>query len=108
MSGSSPREEGDLSHVDLQKALASSDPAERASAIGRARLDPVAEQTVIEALQDADAEVRRASVKTLARWRRPLGIKALIQASATDPSPSVRADAVAALGAILEKEGNGV
>ena len=108
MSGSGPHQEGDLSHADLQKALASSDPAERASAIGRARLDPTAEQAVIEALQDADPDVRRASIKKLARWRRPLGIRALIQASAGDPSPSVRAEAVAALGAILESEGNGV
>jgi HEAT repeat protein len=106
MSRSGPRDEGDLNHADLQTALASSDPAERASAIERARFDPVAEQAVIEALQDADPAVRRAAIRTLARWREPLGIKALAQASASDPTPGVRAEAVAALGAILASEGN--
>ncbi len=104
MSGSGPREDDHLNHADLQKALASSDPAERASAIARARFDPVAEQAVIEALHDADPAVRRACIRKLARWRGPSGIKALVQASASDPSPSVRAEAVAALGDILAGE----
>lgn len=57
---------------------------------------------VIGALRDRDDEVRRECVRTLARLGTPSGRQALIHASSADISPEVRAEAVAALGRVLE------
>jgi HEAT repeat protein len=87
---------------ELRAALASSDPAIRARAIARVREEPGVQDALIEALRDASAEVRRAAVRTLARLQAPGTTRALIHVSSNDLSVAVRAEAVAALGRILE------
>ncbi|MGH2573408.1 MAG: HEAT repeat domain-containing protein [Actinomycetota bacterium] len=86
----------------LRDELSSSDPSERAAALSRARLEPGVEEVLIEALRDSDERVRRESVRTLARLGTAGGRLALIEVSSSDISPAVRAEAVAALGRILE------
>jgi HEAT repeat protein len=87
---------------ELRAALASPDPSVRARAIPRVRPEPGVQETLIEALRDAAPEVRRAAVRTLTRLRGPRVTAALIHVSTNDLSVSVRAEAVAALGRILE------
>ncbi|HEY3211090.1 MAG TPA: HEAT repeat domain-containing protein [Actinomycetota bacterium] len=87
---------------ELRAALASPDPGVRARAIRRARPEPGVQEALIEALRDASADVRRATVRALARLQGPRATRALIQVSTGDLSVSVRAEAVAALGKILE------
>jgi HEAT repeat protein len=60
------------------------------------------EELAVEALVDPEAEVRVAAVRALSRLRGPQGTKALMETAAGDPSPPVRAAALAALGGILE------
>lgn len=87
---------------ELRAALASPDPAVRASAIPRVREEAGVQDALVEALRDASADVRRAAVRTLARLGGPGATSALIHVSMNDLSVSVRAEAVAALGRILE------
>jgi len=87
---------------ELRAALASSDPAVRARAIPRVREEPGVQDALIEALRDASADVRRAAVRTLARLQGSGATRALIHVSTNDLSVAVRAEAVAALGRILE------
>ncbi|MGH2554252.1 MAG: HEAT repeat domain-containing protein [Actinomycetota bacterium] len=87
---------------ELRAALASPDPAVRAHAIARVHEEPGVQDALFEALRDASADVRRAAVRTLARLQAPGTTGALIHVSSTDLSVAVRAEAVAALGRILE------
>jgi HEAT repeat protein len=103
MSKKGPPEGQGIGRAEFQKALKSNDPARRAAAISRARYELDVEEAVIEALADPDAGVRAASVRALARWGARSGIRALVAASANDPSPDVRAEAVLALSRILEE-----
>jgi HEAT repeat protein len=103
----SPPEGHEIGPVEFQRAIASSDPAERAAAIARAQYEPEVEEAVIKALADRDPGVRTAAVRALARWRGRPGIRALIESGAGDSSPEVRAEAVLALSRILEEWGNG-
>jgi HEAT repeat protein len=59
------------------------------------------------ALRDAHQEVRRASVRTLARIGGPDAARALVETSSQDVSPAVRAEAVAALGRVLAARAGG-
>jgi HEAT repeat protein len=92
---------------ELRAALASSDPARRASALARARLEPGVGDAMISALSDPNEEVRRASVRALTRLRTPAAIRAVAAACSRDMSPSVRAEAVAALGRMLAADAGG-
>jgi HEAT repeat protein len=103
----SPPEGPEIGRAELHQALMSTDPAERAEAIARARYEPEVEEAVIGALGDPNSGVRTAAVRALGRWRGRLGVKGLIRSSANDPSPDVRAEAVLALGRILEEWPNG-
>lgn len=87
---------------ELRAALSSPDPGVRAHAIQRARPEPGIQEALIEALRDPSADVRRAAVRALARLQGPRATRALIQVSTGDLSVSVRTEAVAALGRILE------
>jgi HEAT repeat protein len=60
------------------------------------------EEVLIESLADPAAEVRAAAVRTLARVQGRRATEALIEVSAGDVSVLVRAEAVAALGRILQ------
>jgi HEAT repeat protein len=87
---------------ELRAALASPDTGVRARAIPRARSEPGVQEALIEALQDDSTDVRRAAVRALRRHQGPKATRALIRLSTDDLSVSVRAEAVAALGRILE------
>jgi HEAT repeat protein len=86
---------------ELRAELASTDPARRASALARARPEPGVDEAMISALSDPNEEVRRASVRGLAQIGTPAAIRAVSAACSRDLSPSVRAEAVAALGRML-------
>lgn len=90
---------------ELRAALSSTDPARRASALSRARPESGVDEVVVSALSDANEEVRRASVRALARIGTPVATRALAAACSRDLSPAVRAEAVAALGRLLAPEG---
>jgi HEAT repeat protein len=60
------------------------------------------QEVLIESLADPAAEVRAATVRTLARLEGRRATEALIEVSAGDVSVLVRAEAVAALGRILQ------
>ena len=92
----------ELGLAELLEALVSPDPAVRARALLRARPSPGTEDVLIEALADPDPEVRRAAVHTLGRGDGPKAAQALMEVSAGDVSVAVRAEAVAALGRILQ------
>jgi HEAT repeat protein len=89
--------------VELERALASANPAQRRAALARVQPRWGLEQAVIDALADQDPEVRRASARALGRLDGPNGIRALIRASAGDLSASVRAEAIVALSRILSE-----
>ena len=91
-----------LALAELRAALASSDPAVRARAIAKVRTEPGIQEALIEALRDASADVRRAAVRALARLQGPMAARVLVQISTEDLAVSVRAEAVAALGRIME------
>ena len=57
---------------------------------------------MVGALDDPEPEVRLASVQALTRLRGPSGTRALMRAAAGDPSPAVRAEALAGLSRILQ------
>jgi HEAT repeat protein len=91
-----------LGLAELLAALGSADPAARAAAIARARSEPGVEEVLIESLSDPAPEVRAAAIRVLARMEGRRATDALIEVSAGDISILVRAEAVAALGRILE------
>jgi HEAT repeat protein len=91
-----------LGLAELLEALASADPVVRAGAIARARPQAGVEEVLIGSLSDPSPEVRAAAVRTLARMEGRRVTEALIEVSAGDISILVRAEAVAALGRILE------
>jgi HEAT repeat protein len=91
-----------LGLAELRAALASPDPAVRARAVPRVRQERGVQEALIEALRDASPDVRRAVVRALARMEGPTATRELIRVSTDDLSVAVRAEAVAALGRILE------
>jgi HEAT repeat protein len=97
-----PRGAPSLGLAELRAAFASPDPSVRARAIPRVRPEPGVQEALIEALRDASPDVRRAAIRALARLPGPRAARALIQVSTDDLSVTVRAEAVAALGKILE------
>jgi len=92
----------ELGAAELSDALASAEPAVRSDALDRAGRGPDVLEVVLDALVDPDPEVRRAAVRALVRGDGPRATRALIEVSAGDVSVIVRAEAVAALGRILE------
>jgi HEAT repeat protein len=91
-----------LGLAELLEALASDDPSVRAAAIGRASSQAGVADVLIESLADPSQEVRAAAVRALARMQGRRATDALIEVSSGDLSVLVRAEAVAALGRILE------
>ena len=87
---------------ELRAALASSDPRARARAILRVRPEPGVQEALVEALRDASSDVRLAAVRALGRMHGPRATGALIRVSTDDLVAAVRAEAVAALGRIVE------
>jgi HEAT repeat protein len=87
---------------ELRAALASPDAAVRARAIPRARPEPGVPEALIEALRDFSPDVRRAAVRALAHVRGARATRELMRVTVDDISAAVRAEAVAALGRILE------
>jgi HEAT repeat protein len=87
---------------ELRAALASPDPGVRARAIPRVREEPGVQEALIEALRDVSPDVRRAAVRALARLEGPRVTRELVRVSMDDLSVSVRAEAIAVLGRILE------
>src|SRR2546427_456543 len=102
MTGDGSVMEPTLTPAELRSALFSGDPRERAAALRRVRPDPAAEPAVLVALHDDHVEGRLAATGTLARLPGPRAARALIEASALDPSPQVRLAAVGALASLLE------
>jgi HEAT repeat protein len=86
---------------ELRAALSSADPAKRASALARAHPEPGVDEAMVSALRDASEEVRRASIRALARVGTPAAIRAVATACVSDLSPAVRGEAVSALGRML-------
>jgi HEAT repeat protein len=82
----------------LRDALASKDAPTRAEGILRAPNVPGVEELLIAALADPVTEVRRAAVRALGRMGGARGLRAIMDVSSQDLSPSVRAEAVAVLG----------
>jgi HEAT repeat protein len=91
-----------LGLAELLEGLASPDPAVRAGAVARARPSSGVEEVLIQALSDPSPEVRAAAVRALARVDGRRAVEALLQVSSDDLSVLVRAEAVAAIGRILE------
>jgi HEAT repeat protein len=94
--------ERELEPAEVEEALASTDPHARAQALLRARREAGLERILVQALEDDEPRVRRAAVRALAALRGPRGTHALMQVAAHDLSGLVRAEAIAALGRILE------
>lgn len=92
---------------ELRAALSSADPARRIWALSRVRTGPGVDEVVISGLSDANEEVRRASVRALARIGTAAATRALAAACSRDLSPAVRAEAVAALGRLLAAAADG-
>jgi HEAT repeat protein len=92
-----------LGLAELLEAPASPDPALRAGAIGRARPHGGVQEVLIESLADPAPEVRAAAVRALATTGGRRALEALIETSSGDASALVRAEAVAALGRILDE-----
>jgi HEAT repeat protein len=99
-----PGDARSLGPSELRAALASPDPAARARAIPRARPEPGVMEALIDALRDTSPDVRRAAVRALARMRGPRATRELIRVIADDLSAVVRAEAVAALGRLLDAQ----
>ncbi len=91
-----------LAPAEVEAALESTDPQARAHALLRARREAGLERILVQALEDDEARVRRAAVRALAALRGPRGTRALMQVAAQDLSGPVRAEAISALGRILE------
>jgi HEAT repeat protein len=94
--------EPQLAPAEVEEALGSTDPQARAQALLRARREAGLERILVQALEDDEPRVRRAAVRALAALRGPRGTRALMQVAAHDLSGNVRAEAIAALGRILE------
>ena len=92
---------------ELRAALASPDPSIRARAVLRAPPGPGVEPMMLAALDDEDPEVRLASVQALIRLGGPAATRAVMAAAARDPSPAVRAEALAGLARILQARRSG-
>lgn len=91
-----------LAPAEVEAALGSTDPQARAQALLRARREAGLERILVQALEDDEPRVRRAAVRALAALRGPRGTRALMQVAAQDLSGTVRAEAISALGRILE------
>ena len=100
--GDEDHTEAQLAPSEVEAALGSTDPQARAQALLRARREAGLERILVQALDDDEARVRRAAVRALAALRGPRGTRALMQVAAHDLSGTVRAEAIAALGRILE------
>ena len=100
--GDEDQSEAQLAPSEVEAALGSTDPQARAQALLRARREAGLERILVQALEDDEARVRRAAVRALAALRGPRGTRALMQVAAHDLSGTVRAEAIAALGRILE------
>jgi HEAT repeat protein len=83
--------------------LRSPDPAVRALALDRAAPGAGVEEVLVVALGDVSTQVRRAAARAIGRIDGPLATRALIERSAADLSPGVRAEAASALGRILRE-----
>jgi HEAT repeat protein len=94
--------ESQLAPAEVEEALESTDPQARAQALLRARREAGLERILVQALEDDEPRVRRAAVRALAALRGPRGTRALMQVAGHDLSGTVRAEAIAALGRILE------
>jgi HEAT repeat protein len=92
---------GAIGPAEIHVALASDDPMVRAAALRGITIDAATEPLVLTALHDDHPTVRMASAKALGGSISPQAARALIEASAVDPSPEVRAGAVESLGRIL-------
>jgi HEAT repeat protein len=103
MASTDPPLSGSVGLDELREALSSGDPAARADAVARVRPDPGVEEALVEALDDPDPGVRRGAVRALAMFRTAITIRALMRVAAGDIAPTVRAEAVAAVGTLLEK-----
>jgi HEAT repeat protein len=57
---------------------------------------------MVEAMDNPEPEVRRASVQALTRLGGPMGALALMRVAGSNPSPAVRAEALAGLSRILQ------
>src|ERR671937_482420 len=91
-----------LGLAELLEALASPDPAVRAAAIARTRPQPAMQGVLLGSLADPAPEVRAAAVRAVSRLEGRRVAEALIEVSSGDVSVLVRAEAVAAIGRILE------
>ncbi|HEX2090394.1 MAG TPA: HEAT repeat domain-containing protein [Actinomycetota bacterium] len=94
--------ESQLAPAEVEEAMGSTDPQARAQALLRARREAGLERVLVQALEDDEPRVRRAAVRALAALRGLRGTRALMQVAAHDLSGTVRAEAIAALGRILE------
>jgi HEAT repeat protein len=101
-----PRRPG-LGLAELLEALASPDPAVRAAAIARTRPQPAMQGVLLGSLADPAPEVRAAAVRAVSRLEGRRVAEALIEVSSGDVSVLVRAEAVAAIGRILEARTRG-
>jgi hypothetical protein len=86
----------------FDEALRSQDPVRRANAILSAPVGSDLERLLVLHLGDPSPSVRVACVRRLVAAHGPRGVRALIRAAAQDPSPTVRGEAIAALGRIME------
>jgi HEAT repeat protein len=86
----------------FDEALRSQDPVRRANAILSAPEGSDLERILVLHLGDPSPSVRVACVRRLVASHGPRGVRALIRSAAQDPSPTVRGEAIAALGRIME------
>ena len=98
-----PPSDGPVGAPELRAALQAGSLIDRVAAVRRVLPGPGVVQAVVEALGDPAAEVRVAAIHALARLGGPVGSRALLGVSVEDPSPTVRAEAVAALGRELNR-----
>jgi HEAT repeat protein len=101
MTSGGPSGRSEFRLAELGRALASADPRTRAAAAVRAGSEPGAEEMLVLVLTDEEPLVRLAAVRALAGVSGPRATRAIIRVAATDPSPEVRAEAVAAVGRAL-------
>jgi HEAT repeat protein len=85
----------------IQSALASPFPADRLAVLGAVEPGVGVAEVVMAALDDPDADVRRACVQALGKVDGPTGIRGLLRAAGGDLSAGVRAEAVSVLGRLL-------
>jgi HEAT repeat protein len=102
MTSGGPSGGSELRLAELGRALASADPRTRAAAAARAGSEPGAEGMLLLVLTDEEPLVRLAAVRALAGVSGPQATRSIIRMATTDPSPEVRAEAVAAVGRALK------